>query len=258
MDNNQLHQQHKEQYERDGYTIYRNVLDTDLIAEIQGHIEWSRQKLDVQHQGPFAVHDAFFARLVSDPRLLAIAEMYIGHDMGLYSSHYLIKAPEVGLPILWHQDLGYWPLEPAVVVTLYLAIDAATPENGCMKVIPGSHKYLRDHAESGNKPNVFGKELALSDEELSQAVDIVLQPGDVEVHHPYIVHGSAANTSSHRRAALPMRYIPTSTSIVGEGQTRTCTWLLQGEDLGARHEWASWPRYRDGVDYPFAQSQQWR
>ncbi|MBV7330441.1 phytanoyl-CoA dioxygenase family protein [Chloroflexi bacterium TSY] len=249
------HQSHQAHYERDGYTIYRNVLDADLIAEIQGHIAWSREKLTVEHSGPFALHDAFFARLVSDSRLLAIAETYVGADIGLYSSHYLIKEPEKGLPILWHQDLSYWPLEPQIVVTLYLAIDLATPENGCMRVIPGSHRLLRDHAESRDKPNVFGKELILSEEELSQAVDIILQPGDVEVHHPFIIHGSAANTSPHRRAALPMRYIPTSTSILGE--TRACTWLLQGEDRGASHEWSPWPRYRPDVDYPFVGHERW-
>ncbi|MEM7034485.1 MAG: phytanoyl-CoA dioxygenase family protein [Chloroflexota bacterium] len=249
------HEAHQVQYEKDGYTIYRNVLDANLISEIQGHIEWSREKLNVTKPGPFADHDAFFARLVSDPRLLQIAETFVGPNLGLYSSHYLIKEPEVGLPILWHQDLGYWPLEPEVVVTLYLAIDEATPENGCMKVIPGTHKTLRDHAESGDKPNVFGKELVLSDEELDQAVDIVLSPGDVEVHHPFIIHGSDANTSHKRRAALPMRYIPTSTSILGE--TRACTWLLQGEDLGAKHTWSAWPKYEVGVNYPFAGSEQW-
>ncbi|MEM7125631.1 MAG: phytanoyl-CoA dioxygenase family protein [Chloroflexota bacterium] len=258
-DNTSLENQvntHQVQYERDGYTIYRNVLDTDLLAEIQGHIDWSRVKLKVQGPGPFAVHDAFFARLVSDPRLLSIAETYIGAHIGLYSSHYLIKEPEVGLPILWHQDLGYWPLEPQAVVTLYLAIDPASPENGCMRVIPGSHKVLRDHAESGDRPNVFGKELVLSEEEQSRAVDIVLEPGDVEVHHPFIIHGSSANTSSIRRAALPMRYIPTSTSILGE--TRACTWLLQGESQGARHEWSLWPSYDSHSDFPFRGCENWR
>lgn len=227
---------HQAEYERNGYTIYRNVLDADLISEIQGHIAWCRKKLDVQHSRPFPLHDAFFARLVSDSQLLAIAETYVGPDISLYSSHYLIKEPESELPILWHQDLDYWPLEPQVMVTLYLAIDPTTPENGCMRVIPGSHHSLREHAESGDKPNVFGKELSLSEEELSRAVDIILQPGDVEVHHPFIIHGSPANASPHRRAALPMRYIPTSTSILGE--TRACTWLLQGEDRGAHHDWS--------------------
>ena len=68
-------------------------------------------------------------------------------------------------------------------------------------------------------------------------------------------HGSEANVSSERRAALPMRYIPTSTSILGE--TRACTWLLQGEDQGAQHTWSPWPKYQAGVDYAFARAEEW-
>ena len=71
------HKVHLAQFEQDGFTIYQNVLDEDLITEIREHIEWCREKLTVTTQKPFAIHDAFFARLVSDPRLLEIAEKYM-------------------------------------------------------------------------------------------------------------------------------------------------------------------------------------
>ena len=82
--------------------------------------------------------DPFWVRLISDDRLLDIAVQYVGPDVALFASHYLSKPPGDGMPVLWHQDGAYWPLEPMEVVTLWLAVDDSTPENGCMRVIPGT------------------------------------------------------------------------------------------------------------------------
>src|SRR5688572_23864064 len=96
------------QYERDGYVIFRNVIDADLIAEARSHVEW----LMAQHPDlkPEALHhqlmtnDPFWVRLISDDRLLDIAQRFIGPDIALFASHYLCKMPHTGAPVLWHQD----------------------------------------------------------------------------------------------------------------------------------------------------------
>ena len=63
------------------------------------------------------VHDdPFWIRLISDERLLNIAEEYLGPNIALFASHYIAKPPEDGQPVLWHQDGSYWPLEPMEVV----------------------------------------------------------------------------------------------------------------------------------------------
>ena len=144
--------------------------------------------------------DPFWVRLVSDERLLDIAEIFVGPDIALFASHYICKPPSDGHAVLWHQDGSYWPLEPMEVVTLWLAVDDSTPENGCMRVIPRTHSLdLHEMQPRTDIPNVLksGIDPELVDE--SSAVDFVLKAGDVSVHHPNIIHGSNANTSSNRR-----------------------------------------------------------
>lgn len=221
-----------EQYERDGYTIFRDVIDQDLIAETADHVAWlGRQHPEVRPEQlghTFLRDDPFWVRLIGDERLLDLAELFVGPDIALFASHYISKPPYSGQQVLWHQDGAFWPLEPVKVVTLWLAVDHSTPENGCVRLIPGSHKRdlaaIRDNTEV---ENVLGAEMAAEVDE-SEAVDMVLAPGDVEVHHPNIVHGSNANTSPHRRCGLTIRYIPTSTRITGDEQPYPSAFHLRG------------------------------
>jgi ectoine hydroxylase-related dioxygenase (phytanoyl-CoA dioxygenase family) len=222
-----------EQYDRDGYVIFRDVIDPELIAEVDEHVAWlQRRHPEVRPEQlghEFLRDDPFWVRLISDDRLVDIAELFVGPDVALFASHYISKPPFSGQPVLWHQDGSLWPLDPVDVVTLWLAVDHSTPENGCVRLIPGTHRMefagIRDNTEIDN---VLGKELAVEVDE-SQAVDMVLRPGDVEVHHPNIVHGSKANTSPHRRCGLTIRYIPTSTRITADEQPYPSAFLLRGE-----------------------------
>ena len=132
------------EYEDVGYTIFRRVIDDDLLSETSEHVQWlQRQHPDVPPEGlgtQFVRDDPFWLRLVSDPRLLDIAQLFIGPDIALFASHYISKPPRSGKPVLWHQDGSFWPLEPMSVVSLWLAVDDSNETNGCMKVIPGSHR----------------------------------------------------------------------------------------------------------------------
>src|SRR5205807_1090782 len=153
-----------------------------------------------RRRGEDVCHDVgascpFGVRLVRDDGLLDIAETFVGPDIALFASHYISKPPFSGQPVLWHQDGAYWPLEPMKVVTLWLAVDESTPENGCMRVIPGTHRgKLHSIRTNTEVQSVLGSESDVEVDE-TDAVDLVLAPGDVEVHHPGIMHGSNANTS---------------------------------------------------------------
>jgi ectoine hydroxylase-related dioxygenase (phytanoyl-CoA dioxygenase family) len=222
-----------ERFERDGYVIFRNVIDPELIAEAADHVAWlERQHPDVRPEQLGHVYlrdDPFWVGLISDERLVDLAELFIGPDIALFASHYISKPPFSGQPVLWHQDGAFWPLEPMRVVTLWLAIDHSTPENGCVRLIPGSHtREFAQMRENHEIDNVLGAEIAERVDE-SQAVDMVLAPGDVEVHHPNIVHGSNANTSPHRRCGLTIRYIPTSTRITDPEQPYPSAFHLRGD-----------------------------
>jgi len=253
-----------EQFEREGYVIFREVLDADLIQEASHHVEWLMQR-HPDHRPELLHHylmtnDPFWVRLISDDRLLDIAELFVGPNIALFASHYLCKMPAEGMPVLWHQDGSYWPLEPMEVVTLWLAVDDSLPENGCMRVIPGTHRLeLQALQRRTDVKNVLSSQIdpALVDE--SKAVDLVLKAGDVSVHHPSLIHGSNANTSAKRRCGLTIRYIPTSTRIrTKENERWASAFLLRGEAVPGVNEYNPRPRYVEGQHMPFRGCEAWK
>ena len=251
----------REEYEQLGYTVYRDVVGPDLVAEASRHVGWlMEQNPNVRPErlgNRFVGSDPFWLRLVSDPRLLDIAEQFVGPDIALFASHYISKPAGDGQPVLWHQDGSYWPLDPMNVVSLWLAIDDSTSENGCVRVIPGTHR--RDLAELKQREDVAnvlnsGMDEAAVDE--SAAVDLVLRSGDVSIHHPNIIHGSNANLSRRRRCGLTIRYIPTSTRIVSE-QPWPSAFLLRGKGVEGINEYRPFPAYVAGRHMPFRGAEQW-
>jgi phytanoyl-CoA hydroxylase len=222
----------RDAYQRDGYVIIRNAVPADLIADADGHVRWLVEQYPdrrpEQLTNELVADDPFWVRLVSDERLVDLAEIFLGPDIALFATHYISKPPFTGQAVRWHQDGAYWPLEPMEVVTFWLSVDHSTPENGCLRVIPGSHKQdLQGIREVADGDNVLGSEIdSVVDE--SKAVDLVLAPGDLEVHHPNILHASSANTSPNRRCGLTIRYIPTSTRITSDEQPFPSAMLLRG------------------------------
>jgi len=252
--------QERRHYDTHGYVIFKQAIDPGLVQEAQHHVAWLQEQhpdLRPEQFGHWLVRDdPFWARLISDPRLLDIAEQFIGPNIALFASHYISKPPFDGKPVLWHQDGSYWPLDPMEVVTLWLAVDDATPENGCMQVIPGTqHSQLANMIDRPEIDSVLGSGM---DDELvdeSKAVDIVLKAGDVEVHHPNIIHGSRANLSPNRRCGLTIRYIPASTRITTP--EHFSPYLLRGEAVPGVNTYVPYPAYVPGKHMPFAGCDTW-
>lgn len=241
------------QYASDGYVVFRSVLDTDLVREAQDHVTWLEQRhpdVRPEHLGhAYMRNDPFWFRLVSDDRLLDIAELFVGPDVALFATHYICKPPFSGLPVLWHQDGVQWPLDPVEVVTIWLAVDRSTTENGCLRVVPGSHRqdFFSLRGNDGEDNVLDGRSDVDVDE--STAVDLELEPGDVEVHHPNILHSSRANTSPHRRAGLTIRYIPTTTRITTQEQPFSSAFLLRGKP--GVNTYQPRPRFLPGENFAF-------
>lgn len=242
------------QFQAEGYTIFRDVLDRDLIGEASEHVDWLLARnphlRPEQLDKDLVTDDPFWVRLVGDDRLLDVAEKFIGPNIALFASHYISKPPFEGKAVLWHQDGAFWPLEPMEVVTLWLAIDESTPENGCMRVLPGTHKLELQQMEDSKEDALFDKVTPAQFIDESKAVDLVLAPGDVSVHNPNIVHGSKANFSAKRRCGLTIRYIPTTTRIVCEGQW-SAAFLLRGEAVPGVNTYLPKPKYIEGKHMPF-------
>ncbi|MBO9605594.1 MAG: phytanoyl-CoA dioxygenase family protein [Paenibacillaceae bacterium] len=249
----------RKQYEEQGYVIYRHVLDDALMREAQEHVlHLMKLRPDLppeKFEHVLFPDDPFFVRLTGDERLLDIVESYIGPDIALFGAHYFCKMPYTGQAVLWHQDGSYWPLDPMEVVTLWLAVDESTRENGCLRVIPRSHKLaLQTMGASTGVPNVLDSEIDPSFVNEAEAVDIELNPGDVEVHHPNIIHGSEANRSPKRRCGLAIRYISTRTRILWD---KWPTFVLRGEAVPGVNAYLDRPSYVEGKHMSFRGAERW-
>lgn len=179
----------------------------------------------------------FIWRLSADPRLLNVMEAAMGKDLLLLSTHFFCKYPakESKNFVAWHQDVTYWGLEPPVAHTAWIAIDDSDVENGCMRVIPGSHRTgIATHGKSLREGNLLSINQEIPDElvDTSRAVDLELKAGQISVHDGQLFHASMPNTSDRRRCGLTVRFIPPEarqTQLNSVGQS----WrpiLVRGED----------------------------
>jgi len=255
----------RNEYETKGYAILRNVIDKDLIAEADRHIAWLAKKypdLRPEHyHHPLMRDDAFWVRLVTDSRLLDIAEAILGSDLACFTAHYICKPPHNGHPVFWHQDGAYWKLTPMDALTVWLAVDESTPENGCLRIIPGSHIVPLDAPElRTDTPNMLYSSMRqeLVDEWIRRmgVVDVVLQPGDVSIHHPKIIHCSEPNRSNKRRCGLDMGFIRTSTSISNKGLYLDPL-LVRGKARPGTNNYRQWPAFHPDESIPFLGDAQW-
>jgi ectoine hydroxylase-related dioxygenase (phytanoyl-CoA dioxygenase family) len=210
----------RDSYARDGYVIIRNVGDPALIRAAEAHVHRTiaahpDKTYDEIHKTCFYVTDPFYLRLVRQPRLLDIASALLGPDLALFATGYIIKGPGNSSAVLWHQDASYWALEPMEVCTLWLAITPSNPANGCMRVIPGTQTMsVQALKPRSGVRNMLDSSMDESLVDESKAVDLVLNPGDVSVHHPNIIHGSNPNTSPTQwRLNLVARVIASTTRI---------------------------------------------
>jgi len=161
-------------------------------------------------QGPEGVKgDPAILEYARHPSFLDMVEQLIGPDLILWGVALFSKPAGTGLEVPWHQDGHYWPIRPRATCTLWIALDNATPENGCMRVIPGSHKRgLLGHRTRDDDGAALNQELSPDEFDESQARDVALQAGQVSLHDIFIAHGSCANTSGQPRTGLVYRYMP--------------------------------------------------
>jgi len=253
-----------ETFDRDGYVIIRHAIDASLAKELESHVDWLDQKHDDLRPESFhhgiLIHDPFIHRVAGDPRLLKIAEQFVGPNIGLYASHYIAKPPHHGRAVGWHQDGSYWPLEPMKVVTLWVAGSDSTPENGCMRVIAGSerNKLLKksELKQLDQKDFVLAAGMHSDDINEADAVDIELNAGDVSIHNPLIIHGSNPNHSSKWRIGLTLRYIPTSTKVLDADHE--CM-LLQGNGVpGVDNNYVPRPVFDPAEHMHFQGAEDWK
>ena len=166
----------------------------------------------------------YFRDLSVHPRLLRVLGELLGPDLLLFRSTLMLKPAFHGSAHAPHQDSAYWPIDPPALVTVSIALNDATTENGCFNVIPRSHRWgLKDW---GLIAQAQDTELKFENSEgEAQLVDVPLKAGSALFFHSLMVHGSGPNRSPHsRNTALYAYFSPHVRFVPQEGGPREKTY----------------------------------
>ncbi|MDE0241646.1 MAG: phytanoyl-CoA dioxygenase family protein [bacterium] len=149
-------------------------------------------------------------RLVRRPAILDAVEQLTGPDIMVMSADIWTKPARDGRHISFHQDAGYWNLDPLDIVTAWVALTPATSANGCMQFLPGTHRLGRVvHDERMGADNMLSHgQTASIDTATWPVYDNELEPGAMSLHHALLVHGSGPNTTDSPRTGICIRYLP--------------------------------------------------
>jgi ectoine hydroxylase len=203
-------------YDRDGFVLIKDLFSVAEVSAILAGIGTDGRVAKHQADLPDSegrssklsiwsdIGDDIFGAVSAGARLVSIARMLLREDLYHWHSKIMMKEPRVGGAWEWHQDYGYWYNDGCLyprLISCMVALDAATRENGCLKVIPGSH--LLGRLEHGGRGKQAGADPERIEAVLQRcaAMDCEMPPGSVLFFHSNLLHASAANTSELPRRA---------------------------------------------------------
>jgi ectoine hydroxylase-related dioxygenase (phytanoyl-CoA dioxygenase family) len=213
-------------YQDDGYITVESVLTEAQIAEgrriIDDFVEQSRSvtahnelfDLEPEHTAerpmvrrlkfPDRIHP-FFDQLLRSEAILDRVEDLIGHNIRFQASKLNLKAAGGGSPVEWHQDFAFYPHTNADMLAVGVYFDDTDMDNGCMLMIPGSHRGpVLDHHQDGFFVGAITP--SRNEVDLKRAVPIEVKAGALSFHHVHMLHGSAPNRSDRPRRLLLYQY----------------------------------------------------
>jgi phytanoyl-CoA hydroxylase len=240
-----------DQYQEHGFLAVEDVLAREVIetarAVVDGFVEQSRAvtahtavyDLEPDHtpeqprvrrlKEPCAIHPVF-DEISRSPAILDIVAELIGPAIRYQGSKLNMKAAAYGSPVEWHQDFAFYPHTNDDLLAVGVALDDCTLENGCLLILPGSHRWpILDHHQDG----VFVGAIDVQREgvDVSGAVPVTVRSGGITLHHTRMLHASAPNTSS-----LPRRLLLLQLAAVDAWPVLGVTdfaqfeaWVLRGE-----------------------------
>ena len=226
------------QYTEDGYTLVKQpVFSPEKFARLKAILEEDMNLYGEESTAVVHFHDERLLEFLLSDEILDIVEPLVGPNIGLWSSAIINKPPFTGKATPWHEDSAYWKGRISTmegICTVWLALDQCTPENGCMRVIPGSQiNGFSEYEDVDNRENIFHAQIKPELIDESKAVYFSLGPNECSLHEARIIHGARANTSPLRRAGYTMRYFPTSCKILRDHPHNLTykIWLARGKDL---------------------------
>jgi len=221
-------------YWRDGIIFPIAVLETEETAKFRSDYEVFCEKLGSRPNAAQSRNLHLFHRwaydLATHPRILDAVEPIVGRNILIHHSSLFCKYPHDGAFVSWHQDGFYLNLSEPSLVSAWIALSDSTLENGCMRVVSGSHRSGRvQHCNSAiSEKNLLpsGLEVACEVDE-RDATNVVLRSGEMSLHHVNVVHGSNPNHSSGPRLGFAVRYVAPT---VRQRVAKVPTVLARGQD----------------------------
>ncbi len=240
-----LTQHQVDQYWEKGYVANIDVFSaeevTTLVAELNSMESTYAEHLDKAGRNNAHYVLRMLDRITHEPRILDAVEDVIGANILVAGTTLFIKEPQTQGFISWHQDARYIGLEPHDWVTAWVALSDVTLENGCVQMIPGSHKSdLIKHTDTFGKDNLLTRGQTVPGVDESQAVPVEMKAGQLSLHHPRIIHGSGPNLSGVRRLGFAIQSFiaPNVEQVLGKIWVQ----LARGIDEYGHHELAPRPQ----------------
>ena len=223
-----------EAFERDGFVIVPNLYTHEevkalkeeirrIVTELKGEADQAGEDPELLLRSGVYVglagRSPVFREAVRDPRLLDILEATMGPDIEFISDKVVFKNAATDYASPWHQDWPYWG--GCHKVSVWVALDDATPENGTLRVIPGSHKKALEHHDPADGL-AFSNRVHASDIDESTAITATVEAGGAVFFHDLAVHGSHASTTRQDRWV----WIPTYRDAVEGAGDPEYTWAV--------------------------------
>ena len=156
---------------------------------------------------------------LSTPAVDIVADLLETPDIDLFQTQFILKNPGAwGQP--WHQDSHYFRFDRQPQIGLWLAISRATSENGCLSVLPGSHRAALAKHHPDHRPGANQGYLEIHELPGMQPRPVLMEPGDLLVFHSYLMHRSEDNRAAERRAAMVYHYGVAGTVNLAPPETR--------------------------------------
>ena len=207
-----------EAYRRNGFVFPIEIFSAAEVEGFRGAFEalseYSPKRFDRMH-----LYFEWAYQIVTHDALLDVVEAILGDDILVYGTLVLAKQPHDLRYASWHQDSFYSGLHLTPSTTAWIALTPSHEGNGCMRVIPGSHRLGAVDHESVDDPHLLNRrgERIKIDVDESVAVDLVLKPGEISLHESTLVHGSTPNMSDEPRIGFIVRFV---TSQMQNANTR--------------------------------------
>lgn len=206
-------------FEEEEMAVLRPLVEKVLETQPPDH----DKKAHNRHLDAKVVH-----QLATHPGVVERIKGIMGEDLLLWRVHFFVKDPG-GQEIPWHQDANYWPIEPAIIVSAWMAIDEVTTENSCVQLIPGSHRKILPHIKAG--PDMaFGEEASTKGVDFTKVVNMELKPGEFFLFNERTLHHSEANRSNKRRMGMSIRMVVPMVRLLDYDAPNHSTDLVSGRD----------------------------